>query len=214
MVELVGGRPAWSIRKSNPSGPPSRRSARRDKPARGNGVACWHQPTKAWPKTDRVSRRARRARALSAFRYETVERVEIIRIEYGKFDVLVGINLLRRAWTCAVSLVAILDATKKASCARPAADQTTAVPRESARQGICMQRVTPRCRRDRRDRPAPQSSEYNASTDRAEIVDKPIVEIMEGARSDPSEKKRPRQSRGSRRGARDSLRGTAQLAER
>ena len=52
---------------------------------------------------------------------DTVERVEIIRdLRAGAFDVLVGINLLREAWTPEVSLVAILDATRKASCARSA----------------------------------------------------------------------------------------------
>ena len=51
---------------------------------------------------------------------DTVERVEIIRdLRLGEFDVLVGINLLREGLDIPeVSLVAILDADKKASCAR------------------------------------------------------------------------------------------------
>src|SRR3546814_8528019 len=46
---------------------------------------------------------------------ETVERVEIIRdLRLGKFDVLVGINLLREGLDMpAVSLVAIIDADKE-----------------------------------------------------------------------------------------------------
>ena len=46
---------------------------------------------------------------------ETVERVEIIRdLRLGKFDVLVGINLLREGLDMPeVSLVAILDADKE-----------------------------------------------------------------------------------------------------
>jgi len=53
---------------------------------------------------------------------ETVERVEIIRdLRLGVFDVLIGINLLREGLDIPeVSLVAILDATRKASCARAA----------------------------------------------------------------------------------------------
>ncbi len=51
---------------------------------------------------------------------ETLERIEIIRdLRLGAFDVLIGINLLREGLDipeCA--LVAILDATRKASCAR------------------------------------------------------------------------------------------------
>ena len=54
---------------------------------------------------------------------DTVERVEIIRdLRLGLFDVLVGINLLREGLDIPeVSLVAILDADKEASCAPTAA---------------------------------------------------------------------------------------------
>jgi excinuclease ABC subunit B len=50
----------------------------------------------------------------------TLERMEIIReLRMGKFDVLVGINLLREGLDIPeVSLVAILDADKEATCAR------------------------------------------------------------------------------------------------
>lgn len=52
---------------------------------------------------------------------DTVERVEIIRdLRLGKFDVLVGINLLREGLDMPeVSLVAILDADKEGFCVRP-----------------------------------------------------------------------------------------------
>src|SRR3546814_15679238 len=54
---------------------------------------------------------------------ETVERVEIIRdLPLGKFDVLVGINLLREGLDMPeVSLVAILDADKKGCTRSPGA---------------------------------------------------------------------------------------------
>ena len=45
---------------------------------------------------------------------KTLERIEIIRdLRLGKFDVLVGINLLREGLDIPVSLVAILDADKE-----------------------------------------------------------------------------------------------------
>jgi excinuclease ABC subunit B len=51
---------------------------------------------------------------------ETLERIKILRdLRRGEFDVLVGINLLREGLDLPeVSLVAILDATKKGFCAR------------------------------------------------------------------------------------------------
>lgn len=49
---------------------------------------------------------------------KTIERTEIIRdLRRGKYDVLIGINLLREGLDIPeVSLIAILDADKKASC--------------------------------------------------------------------------------------------------
>jgi excinuclease ABC subunit B len=50
---------------------------------------------------------------------DTLERIQIIReLRLGEYDVLVGVNLLREGLDLPeVSLVAILDATRKASCA-------------------------------------------------------------------------------------------------
>ena len=52
---------------------------------------------------------------------DTLRRVELLReLRLGTFDVLVGINLLREGLDLPeVSLVAILDAVRKASCVRP-----------------------------------------------------------------------------------------------
>ena len=65
---------------------------------------------------------------------DTVERVEIIRdLRAGKFDVLVGINLLREGLDIPeVSLVAILDADKEGFLrSTRSLIQTIGPPRES-----------------------------------------------------------------------------------
>lgn len=51
---------------------------------------------------------------------DTLRRVELLReLRQGEYDVLVGINLLREGLDLPeVSLVSILDATRRASCAR------------------------------------------------------------------------------------------------
>ncbi len=72
--------------------------------------------------TDFLSEHGVRVRYLHSD-IDTVERVEIIRdLRLGTFDVLVGINLLREGLDIPeVSLVAILDATRKVSCGPSAA---------------------------------------------------------------------------------------------
>jgi excinuclease ABC subunit B len=61
----------------------------------------------------------------------TLERIEILRdLRLGKFDVLVGVNLLREGLDLPeVSLVAILDADKEGFSVRAIADQTSGGPR-------------------------------------------------------------------------------------
>ena len=62
---------------------------------------------------------------------DTIERMEIIRdLRLGAFDVLVGINLLREGLDLPeVSLVAILDATRRGSSAqRPPSSRPSAGP--------------------------------------------------------------------------------------
>ena len=65
--------------------------------------------------TDYLAEHEVRVRYLPTSDIETVERVEIIRdLRLGKFDVLVGINLLREGLDMPeVSLVAVLDADKE-----------------------------------------------------------------------------------------------------
>ena len=90
-----------------------RRSTAASQPA----SACWSRRSpSAWPRTSPSTSNEHGVRV----RYlhsdiETVERIEIIRdLRLGKFDVLVGINLLREGLDMPeVSLVAILDADKE-----------------------------------------------------------------------------------------------------
>lgn len=71
-----------------------------------------------------------------------MERMEIIRdLRLAKFDVLVGINLLREGLDLPeVSLVAILDADKRVSCAvKPVWFRPWAAPRGTPRaRSLCM----------------------------------------------------------------------------
>ena len=112
-------RPAWSIRCSKCARP------------RPRWTTCCPRSACAWRRSERVlvtTLTKRMAEDLTDYlaehgikvRYlhseiETVERVEIIRdLRLGKFDVLVGINLLREGLDLPeVSLVAILDADKE-----------------------------------------------------------------------------------------------------
>jgi excinuclease UvrABC helicase subunit UvrB len=69
--------------------------------------------TSAWRRTCRLSRRGGHPLPLYAPRHRAIERLEIIAPPAGDFDVLVGINLLRRAWTCGGDLVAIWMRTRR-----------------------------------------------------------------------------------------------------
>jgi excinuclease ABC subunit B len=94
--------------------------------------------------SDRIPGGSRGAGALSALDIDTVERVEIIRdLRLGKFDVLVGINLLREGLDMPeVSLVAILDADKEGflrstrSSSRPSAGRRATSTARSFSTGI------------------------------------------------------------------------------
>jgi excinuclease ABC subunit B len=128
---------------------------------------------------------------------DTVERVEIIRdLRLGKFDVLVGINLLREGLDMPeVSLVAILDADKEGFLRRRFADPDHRPRRaQPARQGDPLRRPHDAldAGRHRRNRPPPRRAvEYNAEHGIVpRSVAKPIVDILEGARSEPGEAKK------------------------
>ncbi len=122
---------------------------------------------------------------------ETVERAEIIRdLRLGRFDVLVGINLLREGLDMPeVSLVAILDADKEGFLRSEGSLIQTigrAARNLNGRAILYADRVTGSMQRAmaETDRRRAKQIEYNAAhgiTPRSII--KPVVDVMEGART-------------------------------
>ncbi len=73
---------------------------------------CWSRPSlSAWRRFDwYLLQHGVKVQYLHSD-VDTLRRVELLReLRLGTFDVLVSDSLLREAWTCEVSLVAILDA--------------------------------------------------------------------------------------------------------
>ena len=127
---------------------------------------------------------------------DTVERVEIIRdLRLGKFDVLVGINLLREGLDMPeVSLVAILDADKEGFLRSERLADPDHRPRgaQPERQGDPVRRPDDRldAARDRRDRSPPQQADRvqrGARHHAASASARTCTDIMEGARADTTD---------------------------
>jgi excinuclease ABC subunit B len=123
---------------------------------------------------------------------ETVERVEIIRdLRLGKFDVLVGINLLREGLDMPeVALVAILDADKEGFLRSDNSLIQTigrAARHINGRAILYADRVTGSMQRameetDRRRKKQLEYNEIHGITPRG--IEKAVTDIMEGARSE------------------------------
>jgi excinuclease ABC subunit B len=138
---------------------------------------------------------------------ETVERVEIIRdLRLGKFDCLVGINLLREGLDMPeVSLVAILDADKEGFLRSEGSLIQTigrAARNLNGRAILYADTITGSIERALAETKRRREKQLEFNAEHGIVprgVSKPIVDIMEGARSDAPAKGEKR--KGARKGA-------------
>ena len=128
---------------------------------------------------------------------DTVERVEIIRdLRLGKFDVLVGINLLREGLDMPeVSLVAILDADKEGFL-RSTSSLIQTIGRAArnlrGKAILYADRITNSMQKalDETDRRRAKQVEHNAAHGiTPQSVQRAVMDVMEGARPEPGELK-------------------------
>ena len=135
---------------------------------------------------------------------ETVERVEIIRdLRLGRFDVLVGINLLREGLDMPeVSLVAILDADKEGFLRSTGSlIQTIGRAARNLRGTAILyaDKVTKSMQAaiEETDRRREKQVEYNAAHGIVpQPIVRPVMDVMEGARAEPGEARAGKSGRG------------------
>jgi len=136
--------------------------------------------TKKCRRTDRLPARVGREGAVPALEIDTLERIQIIReLRLGEYDVLVGVNCSARDSTARVSLVAILDATRRLPPRPHSLIQT--IGRAAPHHGRVLMYATSRPRRSRttRETIAARDPVVHEGTTSALSITKGVSDIAE-----------------------------------